>query len=97
MKKFFENLLLIAMLIFVLYGTTGIGPTEIAQWLSTANAGAGSMFGGINWLAFAVVLIFGLAIILWINAPRPTQATEQNPVADIDYSVPRFLNVKVVE
>lgn len=78
----------------------------LASWMAWAqNSVAGpaptvAAGGGGNWLVqnlivFAVVSIIG-GVILWARKPKAKVDADGNP-ADIDYSVPKWIDVRVIE
>lgn len=52
---------------------------------------------GFNWTAAGGALFFGIVLLLYMNQRAPVETTDDGSVTGIDYTVPRFIDVGIIE
>ena len=95
MKSFFDWLLLAGMAATALFAAAGDWLPVIQSRLATLRTVAVAGGGSVDWTMAGGAIFLVVVLVIYSKAGKPTTGNADEVA--IDYSVPRYINVRVIE
>ena len=95
MKSFFDWLLLAGMAATALFAAVGDWLPVIQSRLATLRTVAVAGGGSVDWTMAGGAIFLVVVLVIYSKAGKPTTGNADEVA--IDYSVPRYINVRVIE